>query len=300
MLAWHTQPWEALLELVRHAEEAGIEAVYVDGDVSMLPSRGDADVLDGYTVMTALLASTERIGVGSIRLPHHWNAAKLAQAVATQERLFPGRPRLLTSIGGQPMDRHFGLPWGSADQRAARLDETLDAARALWRGETVTREGRYVRLDGAQVRPIPPPGRPVVEVASGVSSRLALVVRHADRWDMNLPPTPDRVKNALAAVHRACEEQGRPIESLGTQTWVLTRPLGEERPEALLAAFRRWHPWFAAIPDEEARRAVVAGPPERCRERLAELHALGVDLLLADLTGLDLDATHQAIDAIRP
>ncbi|HVH05616.1 MAG TPA: LLM class flavin-dependent oxidoreductase, partial [Myxococcota bacterium] len=69
---WHTLPFAALLELVRRAEAAGYAAAYVDGDVSMLESRGDADVLDGWTLTTALLARTQRIALGSIRLPHHW------------------------------------------------------------------------------------------------------------------------------------------------------------------------------------------------------------------------------------
>ena len=79
-LGWHALAWEDLQDLVRRAEAAGFAAVYLDGDVSMLGRRHQADVLDGWTVTTAILARTLRIQVGSIRLVHHWNAAKLAQA----------------------------------------------------------------------------------------------------------------------------------------------------------------------------------------------------------------------------
>ena len=40
-LAWHTLAFEDLLALVRRAEDAGFAAVFVDGDVSQLASRGD-------------------------------------------------------------------------------------------------------------------------------------------------------------------------------------------------------------------------------------------------------------------
>ena len=112
-LGWHSLAFEELLDLVRRAESAGFEAAFADGDVSQVPSGGEADVLDGWTVTTALLASTERIQIGSIRLVHHWNAARLAQAAATLERIAPRRLRFLISIGGQPADRRFGLPFPS-------------------------------------------------------------------------------------------------------------------------------------------------------------------------------------------
>lgn len=298
VFAWHALPWEHLLELVRHAEAAGYDAVYVDGDVSMMPRRGEADVLDGFTVMTALLASTERIGIGSIRLPHHWHTAKLAQAVASQERLFPGRPRFLISIGGQPADQRFGLAWYRAAERRAHLEETLDALRALWRGETVQREGAYVRLEAATVRPTPPAGRPEIEIGSGVSPLLRIVARHADRWDLNIPATPERVATALVALAEACQREGRARTEIGTQLWVLTRPDDRQGSAAALAALRRWYPWFAKLSDDEALASMACGSAAACRDHLTALREAGIDRPMADLTGLDIDATHHSIDAL--
>ena len=106
---WHTLAWEELLDLTRRAEAAGFAAVYVDGDVTMLGARHEQDVLDGWTVTNALLARTSRIQLTSIRLVHHWNAARLAQAAATAERITPGRLRFFVSIGERPEDPRFGL-----------------------------------------------------------------------------------------------------------------------------------------------------------------------------------------------
>ena len=96
-LGWHVHPWQELLGLVRRAEELGYTAAFVDGDLSMLGERSEADALDGWTVTTALLAHTRQIQIGSMRVAHHWNAARLAQAVATAVRLAPGRLRFLVS-----------------------------------------------------------------------------------------------------------------------------------------------------------------------------------------------------------
>jgi alkanesulfonate monooxygenase SsuD/methylene tetrahydromethanopterin reductase-like flavin-dependent oxidoreductase (luciferase family) len=299
-LAWHTLPFEALLDLVRLAERLGYRAAFVDGDVSMLPSRGDADVLDGFTVTTALLARTERIEIGSIRLVHHWNAARLAQCVATLERIFPGRVRFLVSIGGQAADRRFGLPVPAPAERIAWLDETLSALRALWRGESVTLAGRHVRLEGARVRPIPRGGRLPIEVAGARPRLLEVVARHADVWDVNLPPVAARVERATAALAAACRTQGRDPAAIARSMWLFTR-LGRAGDPGHAEEFRRLNPWFRAIPDAELPEAIVAGSASECRARLEAIRReLRLEHPVLDLSGLDADSARRVMEALAP
>jgi alkanesulfonate monooxygenase SsuD/methylene tetrahydromethanopterin reductase-like flavin-dependent oxidoreductase (luciferase family) len=298
---WHSLPFEALLELVRRAEAAGYGAAYVDGDVSMLESRGDGDVLDGWTLTTALLARTERIALGSIRLPHHWNAGKLAQAVATAERMFPGRLRFLASIGGHDADRRFGLPYLDTPGRIAWLDELLDALRALWRGETVSRSGRFVQLDRARVRPTPPGGRVPIAVGARRAGLLRVVARHADRWDVNLPPVRARVAEAAAALARACAAEGRDPASIERSMWIFARPGRNAADPALRSEFRHWNPWFADLSDAELGEAIVAGDPADCRRTLTQLAAeLRLSLPVVDCSGLGADAARHVLDAFGP
>ena len=200
-LGWHVHPWEVLLGLVRRAEALGYTAAFVDGDLSMLRERSEADALDGWTVTTALLMSTQRIQIGSMRVAHHWNAARLAQSVATAERLAPGRLRFLVSAGDHAIDARFGLPAPAAAERMQRLDETLGVLRPLWRGETVSLHGRFTQLDGARVRPTP--GRIRIEIAAKGPRMLELVARHADVWEVNLPPLAARVAQAQRRAGRA-------------------------------------------------------------------------------------------------
>jgi len=297
---WHALPFEELLALVRHAEACGYAAAYVDGDVSMLDSRGEGDVLDGWTLTAALLARTERIQIGSIRLPHHWNAAKLAQATATAERMFPGRLRFLVSIGAHPADARFGLAYASVADRIAWLDELLEALRALWRGETVTRAGRFVRLEGARVRPVPPGGRIPIEVGARRAKLIELVARHADRWDVNLPPVARRVDEAAQTLARACRAHGRDPDAIARSLWIFARPGRDPGDPALRAEFRRWNPWFADVPDAELGEAIVAGDDAACRGRIATLRErLRLALPVVDCSGLDADAARRVVDALR-
>ena len=297
-LGWHVHPWEDLLALSLRAEEAGYDALWVDGDATLHPGR---ETLDGWTVTTALLARTRRIAIGSLRIVHHWSAARLAQVVATAERITPGRLRFLVSIGDRPIDARFGLPDLPAGERIRWLDETLDAARALWRGETVTRAGRYVRLAGASLCPTPPGGRVEIAVAAKGARLLEVVARHADVWDVNLPPVAARVAAAAGALEAACARLGRDPGTLERSMLLFTRIAASPAPEPFLAEFRRLNPWFRFVPDEEALRGLVIGPPAHCRDRIA---AIGRELRIArpviDLSGLPAGEAARVIAALSP
>jgi alkanesulfonate monooxygenase SsuD/methylene tetrahydromethanopterin reductase-like flavin-dependent oxidoreductase (luciferase family) len=297
-LGGHHRDLDETFALVRRAEALGYRAVYVDGDVSVVPSRGDAPVLDGWTATVAYLARSARIEIGSVRLLHHWNVARLAQAVATAESVAPHRLRLLVAIGAQPADRRFGLPQLPVAERVAWLDEWLGALRRLLAGDVVTLHGRRVELDRALVRPAPRGGQMPIELAAAGPRMLELVARHADRWDVNLPPVKRMVAEADARLRRACEAIGRDPARIGRSQWVFVRP-GDADEASVRAAFRRWHPWFRSLADEALSEAVVSGPVGACRVRVAEIRGeLGIDLPVLDLAGLPRDAAVEALDAM--
>jgi hypothetical protein len=130
---------------------------------------------------------------------------------------------------------------------------------------------------------------------------LEVAARHADGWDVNLPPVRHRVMAAAAEAEAACRRVGRDPADLARSMWIFTRPHGEVGDPGLHDAFRRACPWFGWIPDAELDEAVVAGPPPRARARLAALaHDLGLRLPVADLSGLDADAARRALDALAP
>lgn len=299
--AWHTHPWSDLLALVRFAEELGFSAAFVDGDVSLLDSQSERGVLHGWTVAIALLCHTERIQIGSIRLAHHWNTAQLAQAVATAEVLAPGRLRCVIAAGDRPNDASFGLPDLPIGERIRLLDETLDALRSLWSGESVTRAGRYVRLDRARVRPVPPGGAIPIAIAARRPRMLRRVAAHAQVWEVNLPPIAARVSAAAATLAEACHARGRDPDEIQRSLWIFTRldPAGDI--DAALGEFRHLNPWFAEFPDDEVSTGLVVGPATHCRRRLAELAAeLSLELPVVDLSGLDAASARRLMEAVAP
>jgi alkanesulfonate monooxygenase SsuD/methylene tetrahydromethanopterin reductase-like flavin-dependent oxidoreductase (luciferase family) len=298
---WSGLGFGELLDLVERAEALGYAAAYVPGDVSLVPSLGDAPVLDGWTLTTALLARTRRIAIGSIRLVHHWRPARLAQAVATAEQVAPGRLRLLISIGGHPADRRFGLPLPPPADRVAWLAELLPALQALWRGEEVSLAGRFVQLESVRIRPALPAGRPLVEVAGRGPRMLALAAAHADAWNLNLPALASRVRPATRRLEEACRQIGRDPQGIARVLWIFARPEAAAGGATLRREFRRLNPWLGPLSDAEVDDALLAGGKERCRERLAALRReLALDLPVVDLSGLPHDAARRALALLAP
>ena len=298
---WHVHRWETLLGLVRHAEELGYSAAFIDGDISMLDSDRKFDVLNGWTATTALLGQTERIEIGSIRLVHHWNAAQLAQSVATVERLHPGRLRFLISIGDRPGDQRFGLPHRSQLDRIAWLDEMLTAMRGMWTGEAVTLSGRHVELDRATVQPSPPRGRIPIAIAGQGPRMLDVVASHADIWDVNLPPLRVRVGEAARHLEAACRKRGRDPDEIARSMWIFTRIQPSEDPREALPAFRRLNPWFHWIPDAEVAESLVVGSGEACWAKLTMLaRDLQLTLPIIDLSGLEAAESHRCLERLSP
>ena len=298
-LAWHALAWEELLEVANLAEARGYARLYHDGDVSMLGTRDEADVLDGWTVSTALLAKTRRIAISSIRLVGHWNAARLAQVAATAERLTPGRAGFFISIGERPEDPRFGYPALTPGQRVAWLEETLDAVRALWRGESVTRNGHFVQLEAARVRPRPPEGRLPVEIAGRSPRLLEVVARHADIWNVNLPPVLHRVRAAEVQLANACRRNARDPQEIHRSMWIFTRVQPGAQPRDFLSEFRRLNPWFSALDDAELLPALVVGEAAACAEQILEIaKRLDIQRPVVDLSGVDFEGVCRILEAL--
>src|SRR5882757_7736093 len=129
-------PPERLRSVVRLADASGLEELWLWEDCFR---EG------GISAAAAALAWSERvrIGVGLLPVPLR-NVAITAMEAATLYRLFPGRVILGVGHGVQDW---MGQVGARAESPVTLLREHLDALRALLRGERLTTDGRYVKLD---------------------------------------------------------------------------------------------------------------------------------------------------------
>ncbi|MHA5049136.1 LLM class flavin-dependent oxidoreductase [Streptomyces sp. SD15] len=190
-------PPERLRAMARVAEDAGLEELWL---------WEDCFLEGGISAAAAALAWTERlrVGVGLLPVPLR-NVAVTAMEAATLHRMFPGRAILGVGHGVQDW---MGQVGARAESPVTLLREHLDALRALLRGERVTRDGRYVKLDGVALD-WPPTGAPEVLTGATGPRTLRLSGEAADGTILHAATAPEGVRRARQLIDEGRESAGR-------------------------------------------------------------------------------------------
>jgi alkanesulfonate monooxygenase SsuD/methylene tetrahydromethanopterin reductase-like flavin-dependent oxidoreductase (luciferase family) len=190
-------PPEQLRAVARAADEVGLAELWLWEDCFKEGGIGST---------VAALAWTERlrVGIGLLPVPLR-NVALCAMEIATVARLFPGRFEVGVGHGVQDW---MGQVGARVESPLTLLAEYLTALRRLLDGETVTVEGRYVRLAdvGLSWPPSPPP-----RLFSGAFGRrtFELIGRLADGTIVTAGTSAEVMRNTLRLVDQARSAAGR-------------------------------------------------------------------------------------------
>ncbi|MFD4569927.1 LLM class flavin-dependent oxidoreductase [Streptomyces sp. NPDC058467] len=190
-------PPERLRVIARLADDVGLEELWL---------WEDCFLEGGISAAAAALAWTERVrvGVGLLPVPLR-NVAVTAMEAATLHRLFPGRAVVGVGHGVQDW---MGQVGARAESPLTLLREHLDALRALLRGERVTADGRYVKLDGVALD-WPPAGAPEILAGATGPRTLRLSGEAADGTILTASTTPEGVRQARQLIDEGRVVAGR-------------------------------------------------------------------------------------------
>lgn len=147
-----------LLKYVQLAEKAGFRAAMSSDHFTPWSERQGQSGF-AWSWLGAAMHAT-KLPFGIVNAPgQRYHPAIIAQAAATLAQMFPGR--FWVALGsGQYMNEHItGEGWINKPLRNERLRECVDVIRALWRGETVSLDGKHITVDEAKlyVQPEQPP-----------------------------------------------------------------------------------------------------------------------------------------------
>lgn len=167
-------------------------------------------VMFGYL---AAITTTVELVTGVIILPQR-QTALVAKQAAEVDLLSDGRLRLGIGIGWNAVEYEaLGEDFGN---RGKRSEEQISLLRRLWTEPSVTFDGRYHRITGAGLAPLPAQ-RPIpVWIGSASDAGYRRAGRMADGWFPMMTPGPD-LDRARTVLADAAEEAGRDPSSIGME-----------------------------------------------------------------------------------
>jgi coenzyme F420-dependent glucose-6-phosphate dehydrogenase len=288
-------PPEALLRHAVLAERSGFDGIAASDHLQPWWEPGESG--HAWVWLGAAAQATERIPFGTGVTPPgaRYHPALIAQAWMTYERMFPGRPYLGIGSGEALNEVPVGDDWPSPGDQIARMDEALDIIDRLWKGETITQEGRFFRLRDCKLHTLADRRPPIWVSAFGPKAAEV-----AGRWGDGLwtLPDPESTPEVIEAYREARRKAGH--EGDGEVVFQALVSWAETDEQALEQA-RKWKgaqppdhykdDWHKPremyehgereMDDEEfAQNIIAASDPAEIQQRLRELAQLGATVVV--------------------
>jgi probable F420-dependent oxidoreductase len=176
---WPLDDGTAALRAARHAEALGFDHVAVGN--RLLDSGAGLDT-DPLVLLSAVAGATTRLRLlTSVLVAPYYPALVLANQAATLDVISGGRLILGVGTGWNPDEfEAVGVP---VRERGARVDDHLEAAKALWARRPADFAGPFTTLRAARLG-VPPitPGGPPVWVGGHSDAALRRALRFGDGW----------------------------------------------------------------------------------------------------------------------
>jgi probable F420-dependent oxidoreductase len=189
------------------------ESKYPYSDDGKLALGGESGMLELFTTLTYLAATTSTIRVGSaVCLLPQRNPVYTAKEAATVDWLSKGRLDLGLGIGWTWEE--FGAVAASFPRRGARMRDYVDVLRACWRDDPSTFHGEFYDLEPCRVFPKPvQDGGPPVYFGGESDAALRRVAQMGDGWH-GFNHTPETTKASLARLEPMLADAGRSLADI--------------------------------------------------------------------------------------
>ncbi|MFI9510012.1 LLM class F420-dependent oxidoreductase [Nocardia sp. NPDC052566] len=200
----------------REAESAGFDTVFVMDHFYQLPGLGtpDAPMLEAYTALSGIAASTERIQLSALVTGNTYrNPALTAKTVTTLDVVSGGRAVLGIGAGWFELEHtSYGFEFGTFTDRFERLDEALQIIQPMLRGAHSTFDGKWYHTEDAMNEPRIRDDLPILLGGGGEKKTFGLAARFADH--LNIVCNASELPRKIEALHRRCAEIGRDPQTL--------------------------------------------------------------------------------------
>ena len=278
--------------IARTADESGFDSLWTMDHFFQIPITGlppESPMPEAYATLAFLAGQTRRIRLGTlVTSVAYRHPGVLVKTVTALDVLSGGR--VVFGVGsGAPFNElppgmesrgweayGLGIPFPSLAERFERLEETLQIAHQMWRGDESPYEGRHYRLPRPLNSPnaLQRPHPPILIGGGGEKKTLRLVALYADAcnlFDVPGVPVEDGIGRKLRVLRDHCAAEGRDYAGI----------------EKTVTSF------FDLRPDREAGLRNLV-------DHLRELAAAGIDHAIVGPRGPYDDATLEALVSVLP
>ena len=219
--SWGNRIHERLASLAGLLDDTAVDTLWLPDHLLQADpaSRLDEPMLEAYTALGFLAATTSRIRLGTMVTAATFRApALLIKAVTTLDVLSAGRAWLGIGAGYNGDEaRAMGLFLPDTAERFARMTELLRLARHMWNGDETPFRGEHLDLEHpvGSPRPVSSPWPPVLIGGTGERRTLRLVAEYGDACNLfDVPDGGAAVRRQLDVLDRHCADVGRPPEQI--------------------------------------------------------------------------------------
>ena len=225
------------------------------------------DILEPWTLMSALSSVTENIRIGTMVLCNGFrHPPLLAKMAATLDYISGGRVEMALGAGWFEEEfRAYGYDYPNTKTRIGMLKESAEVLKRLWTEEEASYEGNFYKLNGAfcNPKPVQKPHIPLIIGGSGEKHLLRVVAEIADGW--NCPATSALDFDVKYEVlKRHCEDLGRDVNEIRlSQQTVCVLVNNENELEEKLEKGQRRYGFFGDV-----GKLGIVGTPEQCIRKI--------------------------------
>ncbi len=205
--------YEALLKVWREADRTpAFEHAWLFDHFAPIQGDVDGPCLEGWTVLAAFAAVTERLRLGLMVTGNTYrHPAVLAKIAATVDVISNGRLDFGIGAGWNVYEHEsMGIPLYQPGERIRRLGEACEIIKGLFTQPTFDFDGRYYQLKDArsEPKPVQKPWPPFVIGGSGEQLTLRVVANHADIWNYT-GGSVEEFRHKVSVLHGHCAAGGR-------------------------------------------------------------------------------------------
>lgn len=289
-----TEALGELIETGRLVEQLGYDGLFIFDHPAVHA--------DPWVCLSALAAVTNRVRLGSaVNCILYRHPAYLARLAADLDNISGGRLILGLGIGWLVSEfAAFDLPFKSARERFAALDEALAIIPGVWGPEPFSYDGQHYRVQNLQIEPPPQqvPRPPIMIGGSGEQVTLRFVARSADACNITNNVSVDGrvqdgggaalVKQRLDALRRHCDEAGRPDDEILKTHFTIRLVIAPTEAE-LTAKLERQAAKRSTSPGTRRTlpSAFVTGTPEQVAAFYQSVANVGIDYFIAQVDSTD-------------